>query len=123
MKLFDSTILIEHLRGESRATQALLSVPRPERLVSVLSRVEVEGGMRSGEREEVRALFGVVRMVPVTDPMARRAAAHLRRYRRSHNAIDVVDYVLAATTEQLGARLQTLNVRHFPMFGDLRPPW
>jgi len=31
-----------------------------ERLVSALSRVEIEGGMRSAERAEVAALFAAV---------------------------------------------------------------
>jgi len=30
---------------------------------------------------------------------------------------------IAATTILLGARLLTLNVGHFPMFQDLRPPY
>jgi predicted nucleic acid-binding protein len=38
-----------------------------------------------------------------------------------HTGIDVVDYVIAATAEELGAELMTLNVRHFPMFAALRP--
>jgi predicted nucleic acid-binding protein len=32
----------------------------------------------------------------------------------------VVDYVIAATAELSGARLATLNVKHFPMIPDLR---
>lgn len=121
--LFDSSVLISHLRGESRATELLLSVPSEDRLVSVLSRVEIEGGMRSDERRDVASLFGAVRMVAVTDLIARRAAFHLRRLRRSHGAIDLVDYVIAATAELHDATLATLNVKHFPMFKGLRPPW
>ncbi len=30
---------------------------------------------------------------------------------------------IAATAEHLGAELATLNVRHFPMFGDLGLPF
>ncbi|MGH2357708.1 MAG: hypothetical protein ACRDGJ_06795 [Candidatus Limnocylindria bacterium] len=52
---------------------------------------------------------------------ARRAGEHLRRYRRSHGGIDLVDYVVAATAEARDARLMTLNVTHFPMFAGLRP--
>jgi predicted nucleic acid-binding protein len=58
--LFDSSVLIAHLRGEPRATDALLDPPMTERLVSALSRVEIEGGMRSAERAEVAALFAAV---------------------------------------------------------------
>jgi predicted nucleic acid-binding protein len=121
--LFDSSILIAHLRGDERATAVLLSVPTAERLVSVLARVEIEGGMRSGERQAVATLFGVLTPLPVTDAAARRAGEHLRRYRRSHQGIDLVDYVVAATAELNSAELVTLNIRHFPMFRGLTAPW
>jgi predicted nucleic acid-binding protein len=121
--LFDSSILIAHLRGESRATALLQSVTNDERLTSVLARVEIEGGMRSDERIAVASLFGVMRLLPVSDAIARRAAEHLRRFRRSHPGIDVVDYVVAATAELHEAGVATLNVKHFPMMRGLRPPW
>jgi len=121
--LFDTSVLIAHLRGDDRATDLLTRVRGDERLTSVMARVEIEGGMRSPERVQVASLFGVVRLLPVTDAIARRAAEHLRRYRRSHPGIDLVDYVVAATAELHDVELATLNVRHFPMFRGLRPPW
>ena len=81
--VFDSTVLIAHLRGDDRATALLIARPREERLVSVVSRVEIEGGMRSAERADVARLFGVVTMVPVSDAIAQRAGAHLRAHRLS----------------------------------------
>lgn len=123
MIVFDSTVLIAHLRGDTRATQLLLDTPDEERLASVLSRTEIEGGMRSGERAEVATLFGALHLVPVSDVIATRAAHHLRRFRRSHQGIDIVDYVVAATAEARDARLATLNLKHFPMFKGLRRPW
>jgi predicted nucleic acid-binding protein len=68
-------------------------------------------------------LFGVIRLLPVTDAVARRAGEHLRRFRSSHSGIDLVDYVVAATAELHDATLATLDVRHFPMFRGLRAPW
>lgn len=121
--LFDTSVLIEHLRGEAKATACLLAVPRTERLVSVMTRVELEGGMRANERRDVAALFGVLELVPVTDVVARRAGQFLRTYRRSHAGIDLVDYVIAASAELQGATLATLNIKHFPMFKGLKRPW
>ena len=119
--VFDSTVLIAHLRGDERATALLIARPREERLVSVVSRVEIEGGMRSAERADVARLFGVVTMVPVSDAIAQRAGAHLRAHRRSHQGIDLADYLIAATVDVHDAVLATLNVKHFPMFEGLRP--
>lgn len=117
--LFDTSVLIAHLRGDRRATDLLLSVPTVGRLASVLTRVEIEGGMRSDERSSVAGLLESMRLVPVTDAIARRAGEHLRTYRRSHSGIDLVDYVIAATVEAHDTALLTLNVKHFPMFPKL----
>ena len=121
--LYDTSVLIEHLRGDERATSLLQSVPTGERLASVLTRIELEGGMRSGERQQVASLLGVLTLLPVTDAVARRAGEHLRRCRRSHPGIDLVDYAIGATAELNDAELATLNTRHFPMFKDIQAPW
>ncbi|MBI4704252.1 MAG: type II toxin-antitoxin system VapC family toxin [Deltaproteobacteria bacterium] len=122
MKLFDSTVLISHLRGVPAATGLLReAVCAAEAACSVLSRVEIEGGMRSDERAAVRRLFPALHLQPVTNEIAVRAGEFLREYRRSHPGIDLVDYVIAATADVLDAELLTLNVKHFPMFGALRP--
>ena len=122
--LFDTTILISHLRGDPRATQLIsVAAKAGSAIASVLSRTELEGGMRSTERASVARLFSGLDLEPVSDAIATRGGEHLRRFRRSHSGIDVVDYLIAATAEHLGAELMTLNVRHFPMFPDLRPPF
>jgi predicted nucleic acid-binding protein len=122
LRLFDSTVLIAHLRGVAAATDLIKDAVREgEAACSVLSRVEIEGGMRSSERSAVASLFVVLRMEPVTDGIAKRAGEHLRAHRRSHPGIDVVDYVIAATAEEHHAELLTLNVKHFPMVSGLQP--
>jgi len=123
MILFETSILIAHLRGDERATRLLLDTPNMERAASVLARIEIEGGMRSGERRSVASLFGILQLLPLTDEIARRAGELLRTYRRSHPGIDLVDYAVAATAELHAASLVTLNVRHFPMIAGLRPPY
>lgn len=100
----------------------LLAVSTDDRCISVLTRIEIEGGMRSDERTRVAALLATMRKLPVSDTVARRAAIHPRRFRRSHTRIDTTDYVIAATAELHRARLQTLNVKHVPMFPDLQAP-
>lgn len=123
MTLFDTTILIAHLRGDARASELLLDAVPSGAFVSVVSRAEVEGGMRSAERSDVARLFHGLDLLPVTDAIARLAGRRLREFRRSHDGIDLADYLIAATAEDRGATLVTLNVRHFPMFPGLQPPW
>jgi hypothetical protein len=88
-----------------------------------VSIAELTGGMRSAERREVWTLLGSLRAEPVTELVARRAGEFMRRYRRSHSGIGIADYLIAATAELRGQTLATLNLRHFPMFTDLRPPF
>jgi predicted nucleic acid-binding protein len=122
-QLFDSTILISHLRGDRRATDLLLEATSDGALASVISRAEIEGGMRSDERGDVSRLFEGLRLIPVTDAAARRAGRYLRQFRRSHPGIDLADYLIAASAEEANATLVTLNLRHFPMIEGLTAPW
>jgi hypothetical protein len=122
--LVDTDVLIAHLRGLERAHNWLSEARTAGLLaVSVVSVTEVTGGMRSDERRQVWGLIASLRAEPVTELVARRAGELMRQYRRSHTGIGIADYLIAATAEVGGLALATLNVRHFPMFPDLRPPF
>lgn len=122
MTLVDSDVLIAHLRGNAQAAAALRRLREAGPLnASVVTLTEIVGGMRSGERSAVWRLFSGLELVPVTEAVARRAGEFARRFRASHHSIGTVDYLIAATADVHGWALATLNVRHFPMFVDLRP--
>jgi predicted nucleic acid-binding protein len=122
--LIDSDVLIAHLRGLEEARHWLMETRRDGPLaISVVSIAELAGGMRSAERREVWRLLASFRAEPVTEVIARRAGDFGRQFRRSHSGIGLGDYLIAATADVKGYRLATLNVRHFPMLSDLRPPF
>ena len=125
MILVDSDVLIAHLRGEPGARDWMLQARRATGplATSVVSVVEVAGGMRSQERLEVGRLFASLRTFPANDRIAWRAAELMRTHRRSHIGIGLGDYLVAATAQIEGCELATLNVRHFPMFPGLQPPF
>jgi predicted nucleic acid-binding protein len=125
MILVDSDVLIAHLRGHEAARSWLRATRASHgRLsVSVVSITEVSGGMRATERRDVWRLLQTFRVEPVTELVARRAGELMRAYRRSHGAIGLGDYLIAATADVTGLQLATLNVRHFPMFDDLQRPF
>ena len=79
--------------------------------------------MRDEEEEGTRRLLDLFDWVPVTDPIAERAGELARTYLPSHPGVDPVDYVIAATTDYLGARLWTRNSKHFPMLESLPDPY
>ena len=124
MILVDSDVLIAHLRGLTAARDWLISSREAGPLtISVVSIAELIGGMRTVERRQVWQLLASFRVEPATEIIARRAGDMMRRYRRSHNGIGLGDYLIAATADVQGLELATLNVRHFPMFAHLRPPF
>ncbi|MGE5693829.1 MAG: type II toxin-antitoxin system VapC family toxin [Candidatus Sericytochromatia bacterium] len=124
MILVDSDVLIAHLRGIGAARDWLLSTRKQVPLaISVVSIAELVGGMRSAERREVWGLLGSFRVEPATEIIARRAGELMRQYRQIHSGIGLGDYLVAATADVKGLHLATLNVRHFPMFEDLQPPF
>jgi hypothetical protein len=123
--LVDSDVLIANLRGMEVARDWLLAARRDvgPLAVSVVTVAEIAGGMRSPERQPVRRLLSSMRPFPVTDRIAWRAAEFMRSYRRSHEAVGLGDFLIAATADVEGLDLATLNVRHFPMMSGLTVPF
>lgn len=121
--LVDTSVLIDYLRGHEAAAHLL----EAERVADVLhasemTRLEVLAGMRPAEEDRTRSLLSALVWHPVDAAVAEEAGALGRRWLPSH-AVDGADLAIAATTILIGGRLLTLNVRHFPMFPDLRPPY
>ena len=121
MILLDTTVLIDVLRGHRPALdwlRGLDTVPA----CSELTRVEMVRGLRHAELPAGEALMRALHWIAVDEEIARRAGTLGRRWRRSHG-IGTVDLVIAATAQHLEAELATSNVRHFPMFERLEPPY
>lgn len=122
MKLFDTDVLIEHLKGNQAATALLLEASAAGQAgCSILTRFELLAGMRSNERSQIRGLLASMDNIEASVDIATRAGEWARTYRRSHEGISPIDYLIAATAEIHGADLLTQNVKHFPMFPELEP--
>lgn len=124
--LVDTDVLIAHLRGVEAARTWLLRARTDAggRLAaSVVTAAEILGGMRSPERAAVARLLATLHLHPVNEVVARRAGELMGQYRRSHSTIGLGDYLIAATAKVQGFDLATLNVKHFPMFDGLHPPF
>jgi len=123
--VLDTSVLIDHLRGDTRAHRLVTALDGQGDTLSasVLTRVELLAGMRAAERAKTRRLMEAVDWLEVDDDLGERAGALAARFLRSHPGIELVDYVIAATAERLGAELLTRNRKHFPMFPELRDPY
>ena len=122
--LVDTSVLIDYLRGHEGAGELL----ERERLAGALcaseiTRLEVLAGMRSTEEEQTRLLLSTLDWHPVDQEVAEAAGALGRHWLPSHDTIDGADLAIAATVLATGSDLLTCNVRHFPMFPDLRRPY
>jgi predicted nucleic acid-binding protein len=125
VKLLDTTVAIDHLRGDQRAVELIerLAVAGEQLLASELTRFELLGGMRPVELESTELFMSALIWIPVDEAIARLAGSMAAEYRRAHSGIDAIDYLIAATVAVVGADLLTTNVRHFPMITGLRPPY
>ena len=112
--LWDTSVVIDLLRGHPPAIAYARGLVAPPSC-SEITRVEVLRGLRSGEQRQTERLFAAITWIGIDEPIARRAGALGRTWRRSHQGIATADLIIAATAEQLGAELAMLNVRHFPM--------
>ncbi len=123
--LVDTSILVDHLRGDERAVSLMRSLLADGGQVwaATPTRTEILAGIRSVERDPMMRLFGLLEWMDIDAAVADAAGELARRYRRSHSGIDTTDYLIAAAAQSIGARLLTLNVRHFPMFDGLEPAY
>lgn len=120
--ILDTTVLVDHLRGFEPARaflRSLSAIPA----CSEISRVELMRGIRHPEIRATERLMATIDWFPVDEAIARRAGELGRRFRRSHGSISGADLVIAATAQLIGAELVTSNVRDYPMFKGLRPPY
>ncbi len=121
--LLDSSVIIDVTRGVTAARTFLRSAVEGSELWSVTPvRTELLAGVRANEGVQLRALFDQIHWLDVTIQLADAAGEFAARYARSHR-IGTVDLLLAAAAMELGADLATLNVRDFPMFPGLQPPY
>ena len=125
MKLLDTSVAIDHLRGAQPAVDLLRRLVDEEEPVisSEVVRFELLAGIRAKEIDSLEQFFSAVTWVPVDESISRTAGDLARQHRRAYAGIDDADYLIAATALVLDAELLTMNVRHFPMLTGLRPAY
>ena len=120
--LIDTCIFVDCLRGREAALDFLTGMPVGT-LLSVLTIAELMAGARN---RQARALVDDVtadcRIVELDAETVRLGGSFKHRFRPSHGT-DLIDALIAATAKQAGARLATVNRKHFPMLDDLLVPY
>ncbi len=120
--VIDTCVLEDHLRSVPGATEAFdRALASGQRVTgSVLTRVELRRKARASEIAAIESVEILLDWVPVDHEIATVAADLAARHGED---VETVDYVIAATAVLLDAHLLTHDVKHFPMFPDLEPPY
>jgi predicted nucleic acid-binding protein len=125
VKLLDTTVAIDHLRGAEPARALIRRLLSGEERIaaSEVVRFELLAGVRADELEALEDFGSTLTWIPVFEDVARSAGALARRYRPAFEGIGDMDYLIAATALALDAELLTTNVKHFPMLEGLQPAY
>lgn len=119
--LVDTDVLVDFLRGHDLAVDFVQTNTARIALSSIVI-AELYAGAREEELLELDDLPRLFPIKPVTAQIARAGGLLKARYGKSHG-LGLADALLAGTAQQYGFSIQTLNVKHFPMFPGLDPPY
>lgn len=119
--LVDTDVLVDFLRGNDSAVRFVQANANRIALSSICV-AELFAGARDGELSELDELLRLFPIKSVTPEIARTGGMLKGKYGESHG-LGLADALVAATAQEYGFTLQTLNIKHFPMFPDLAPPY
>ncbi len=105
--LFDTNILIDHLKGIAPATQELAQYS--DGAVSIITWIEVLVGATAANEAGVRALLQRSQIIGI-EPDIAEEAARIRRFHR----VRLPDAVIWASARCTGRLLVTRNTKDFP---------
>lgn len=120
--LLDTDVLVDFFRGVRHAVDFVKQ--NSNRIVlSVIVLSELYAGVRDeDEVAELDAFFQLFPVYSISPEIARTGGLLKWQYSKSHG-LGLADALLAATVKNHGFELKTLNIKHYPMFSDLQPPY
>lgn len=106
--LFDTSILVDALKGHSKATAELARSSR--RWISRITWIEVMAGAAPGEEERIAAFLDFFTITELSEEVAERAALIRCQYGR----LTLADAIVWASAQVGGRILVTRNTRDLP---------
>ncbi len=117
--LFDTSILIDVLRGSQAARKWIDSIPESARFISVITAAELIAGCRNrAEQRYVERELDLYEIVWLSEQISQSALDLYKKFFLSHN-VGFLDCIIAATAYTHGFNLATLNMKHFSPFSNL----
>ena len=114
MALFDTDVLIDHLRGYEGARKLLLKFKDERNYCSVITTGELLFGMREHERKKTFALIESLEEVNVNKEIVRLAHDVKSRAHAQNIQLELNDCIIAATAIKFKQVLVTRNEKHYP---------
>lgn len=112
MALFDTDILIYHLRGKKEAKEVLLNFKNEKNYCSVITTGEILFSMKDGEERNTFSLLDNLEEIPVEREIIR--GAYEIKKRAKGYELQLYDCIICATALKLCQTLVTFNVKHYP---------
>ena len=120
--LLDTDVMVDFLRGYPQAID-FIKTHAATIVLSAIVVAELYAGVKGDQELAILDDFiAFCDIVPVTREIARAGGIHKRDYIKSHG-VGLADAIIAATAQIEEVDLKTLNVKHYPMFKGLRPPY
>ncbi len=112
MALFDTDVLIDHLRGKEGAQAALLKFTHEKNYCSIITSGEILFGMKENEKTATFRLLESLEEISVEKNIIR-AAYEVKRRAKGHH-LELYDCIISATALLNNQILVTRNARHYP---------
>ena len=120
--LLDTCIIIDYLRQKSAAIGYLEDLDRVPGITSATVAELYAGVKGNKEKGLIDALVSSFEVYDLDTDIAREAGLIPQKYKPSLG-LDLIDAMIAATALTRSLKLVTLNLKHFPMFPELKTPY
>jgi tRNA(fMet)-specific endonuclease VapC len=120
MLFIDSNILIDHLRGNQKATEFIESIGKSSLYISAVVEMELYNGVlnRAEYAKLKKELLGI-RRIQVNESISDTALFLSQKYALSHK-MTVADTLIAATALVYDLELRTFNLKDFRFIPQLK---
>ncbi len=112
MALFDTDILIDHLRGKEEAQKVLLNFKLQENYYSVITFGEILFGMRENEKLKTFRLIETMTELKVDKEIV--LLSYDVKQKSKGYSLELYDCIIAATAIYYDLLLVTKNYKHYP---------
>ena len=118
-EIFDTDIIIDHLRGVGKATALIEKVASAEIIgyVSVITEAELFAGVDVKDGEKAKQLAELLDLFKIVD-VDRRIAIHAGNFKRKYNVL-LPDALIASTAFVTKCRLLTRNAKDYEKIKEI----